>query len=373
MLYFCRQIYKHKKKYMRYGCLFLLFLLGGPWLSAQEEIFHVVEQMPRFPGCEDQGFPGEELHQCAQQKMLEFIYQNIVYPVKAREQGTEGTTVVRFVVEKDGSVSNAKVLREIGNGCGEEALRVVNLMNEKGVRWNPGMQNGKTVRVYFNLPVKYKLQDDTPPPPPPPYIILGNDTIYTEYDEAPVYGTGPEDLKEHLKNLQYPEGVDSCVAGSIVMQLFIGKNGELGIGDLYDYSNLGFNYQFEAISLMNATHLKWQAGKRNGEAVNCYTLIRVVFKPQSEECASAAIDYDAAYDAAAEAETLYAEEKTEEAIGKWTEALELMPGNAEFLLLRGQAYLESDQKEQACEDLLKAQEVVPLAAWLQRMLPLICQ
>ena len=122
-----------------------------------EEIFKVVEQMPRFPGCEDMGSEDEK-KQCAQQELLNFIYKNINYPAIARENGVEGTVVVTFVVEKDGSVTDARVVRDIGAQCGDEALRVVNLMNSQGIKWVPGQQRGRPVRVQFNLPVKFKLQ-----------------------------------------------------------------------------------------------------------------------------------------------------------------------------------------------------------------------
>lgn len=119
--------------------------------------FRVVEQMPRFPGCEDLAGTNVDKHACATQKLLEFIYKNIRYPVVARDNGIEGTVVVTFVVEKDGKLTDAVILRDIGGGCGTEALRVVNLMNEKGLKWTPGKQIGRPVRVQFNLPVKYRL------------------------------------------------------------------------------------------------------------------------------------------------------------------------------------------------------------------------
>lgn len=65
---------------------------------------------------------------------------------------------VRFVVEKNGTIANAQVLRDIGGGCGQETLRVVELMNSEGIKWKPGIQGGRFVRVQFNLPVKFKLQ-----------------------------------------------------------------------------------------------------------------------------------------------------------------------------------------------------------------------
>jgi periplasmic protein TonB len=118
-----------------------------------EEIFKVVEDMPRFPGCEDTANK-DDRKKCAEQKMLEYIYKNIKYPAIARENGVEGTVVITFVVEKDGSITDATIARDIGATCGQEALRVVNMMP----KWIPGKQRGNSVRVQFNLPVKFKLE-----------------------------------------------------------------------------------------------------------------------------------------------------------------------------------------------------------------------
>ena len=118
-----------------------------------EEIFIVFEDMPRFPGCEDTANK-DERKKCDEQKMLEYIYKNIKYPAIARENGVEGTVVITFVVETSGAISDATIARDIGATCGQEALRVVNMMP----KWIPGKQRGNSVRVQFNLPVKFKLE-----------------------------------------------------------------------------------------------------------------------------------------------------------------------------------------------------------------------
>ncbi len=117
----------------------------------------VVESLPRFPGCEDQADEKIKIA-CSNGKLAEFIAQNIAYPPKAFKKGIQGKPVVSFTVEKDGSLSNIKVLREIGGGCGKEAARVIQLMNDRGLRWIPGMQNGTPVRVTYSLPIGFKLQ-----------------------------------------------------------------------------------------------------------------------------------------------------------------------------------------------------------------------
>lgn len=122
-----------------------------------QEIFKVVEQMPRFPGCEDIDGNNEEKMDCSQKLMLEYIYRNLQYPEEAKAAGVEGRVVVQFIIERNGELTDVKIARDIGYGCGEEAVRVVNLMNSMDEKWIPGMQRGKPVRVQFTLPVQFKL------------------------------------------------------------------------------------------------------------------------------------------------------------------------------------------------------------------------
>lgn len=122
-----------------------------------EEIFKVVEEMPRFPGCENEP-DAKAKKACADKKLIQYIYKNIKYPAIARENGVEGRVYIQFVVEKDGTVGDAKILRDIGAGCGEDALRVVKEMNNLPQKWSPGKQRGTPVRVYYTLPVIFKLE-----------------------------------------------------------------------------------------------------------------------------------------------------------------------------------------------------------------------
>ena len=105
----------------------------------ETEIFTVVEENPGFPG-------GDEAR-------IKFLQSNMKYPTMARESGIQGKVYVTFVVEKNGNVTDVKILRGIGGGCDEEAIRVVKSMP----KWNPGKQRGKNVRVQFNLPIQFTL------------------------------------------------------------------------------------------------------------------------------------------------------------------------------------------------------------------------
>ncbi len=114
--------------------------IPAPETFVQEaEIFLAVEDPPRFPG-------GEAARHT-------FIQENTRYPKTANEKNIQGTVYVTFVVEPNGSLSGIKVLRGIGGGCDEEAIRVVNSMP----KWLPGKQKGQAVRVQINMPIKFVL------------------------------------------------------------------------------------------------------------------------------------------------------------------------------------------------------------------------
>lgn len=103
-------------------------------------VFDVVEVMPQFPG--------------GQTAMLQYMMKNIKYPKQAMKEGIQGRVTVSFIVEKDGRVSNVRLLRSVQPLLDKEAIRVVKSMP----KWSPGKQKGKPVRVRFNLPVMFKLK-----------------------------------------------------------------------------------------------------------------------------------------------------------------------------------------------------------------------
>lgn len=104
-----------------------------------DKVFDVVEQMPLFSG--------------GQVELMKYLSANVKYPEVSQKNGVQGRVVVKFVVEKDGSVSSAKVVKSVNKELDAEALRVVNAMP----KWTPGKQNGRSVRVYYTLPVTFRL------------------------------------------------------------------------------------------------------------------------------------------------------------------------------------------------------------------------
>ena len=108
--------------------------------TSNDKVFEKVEDMPEFPGGE--------------QAMMKFVSENVQYPEEAKEKEISGRVLVGFIVEKDGSVNEVKIVRGIGGGCDEEAVRVVKAMP----KWKPGKEKGKPVRVSYMMPFTFKLQ-----------------------------------------------------------------------------------------------------------------------------------------------------------------------------------------------------------------------
>ena len=126
---------------------------GGEVLKAKEviaepeppkveetKVFDVVEEMPQFPG--------------GQAALLEYLAKNIKYPVVAEENGVQGRVIVTFVVERDGSITDVRVVKSVDPSLDKEAARVVKSMP----KWQPGKQNGSAVRVKYTVPVQFRLQ-----------------------------------------------------------------------------------------------------------------------------------------------------------------------------------------------------------------------
>ncbi|MBP6411608.1 MAG: energy transducer TonB, partial [Pseudarcicella sp.] len=113
-----------------------------PPAPKEEEIFTAVEQNPEFPG--------------GMSAFGKFLGKNIEYPAEATENNIAGKVILRFTVNKDGSIEDIKVLKGVGFGCDEEAVRVLKMTP----RWTPGKQSGRAVRVSYSVPIVFSLPTD---------------------------------------------------------------------------------------------------------------------------------------------------------------------------------------------------------------------
>lgn len=119
--------------------LLFSFMTSTAQTKKSNMAYDVVEVMPQYPG--------------GQIAMMKYIMENMKYPKQAMKEGIQGRVTVSFIVEKDGRVSNVRLLHSVQSALDKEAIRVVKSMP----KWTPGKHNGKPVRVRFNLPVMFKL------------------------------------------------------------------------------------------------------------------------------------------------------------------------------------------------------------------------
>ena len=257
-------------------------------ITESPEVFKVVEQMPEFPGCND--VDASEQKKCRQKEMLMFIYKNIKYPEAARKEGLQGTNIVRFIVEKDGSISNEEMTKSIGGGTDVECLRVVRSMP----KWLPGKQRGVPVRVQFNLPIKFKLEDNGDASKKKTESIDGK--VYKEPDNMPYFADCPEDkdmdahdkqcttkkmLEFIYKGIKYPEAArKKGTEGVVVLSFIIDKDGsmrdpkiERSVADGCDDAVMEVFRQFQS-----SPDMKWMPGTVDGKPVHVQYMLPVKFK-----------------------------------------------------------------------------------------------
>ena len=251
-------------------------LLGG--LSALEDapsndsIYQIVDEMPQYPG-------GEKA-------MMEYVAKNVKYPQEAKDKEIQGRVFVSFVVEKDGSVSTVKVLRGIGGGCDEEAVRVVSSMP----KWKPGIKDGKPVRVSYMMPLNFKLTEGQPAKPSKkadankPDMKPDKDGVYQIVEEMPRFPGDEKALMEYLKsNLQMPEkykGDDAefrLAEYRTFIRFVVTEDGSISDVNLIKKTEGFKDLDDEALRVVKAMP-KWNPGKMGGKPVKVYFHLPVVFK-----------------------------------------------------------------------------------------------
>ena len=224
----------------------------------ENEIFSVVEKSPAFKGGDD--------------ARIEYLTKAITYPEKARNDKVEGTVYATFVVEKDGSISNVKILRGIGGGCDEMAVKVISEMPA----WEPGMQRGKAVRVQFSMPIKFELEGKKEEVSVSSKTT-GEKDIFVVVDDPPVFPGGDDARTAYLiSTVIYPETAKKKgTEGTVYVTFVVEKDGKVtdakvlrGIGDGCDES---------AISAVRNMPV-WKPGMLRGKPVRVQFTMPIKFK-----------------------------------------------------------------------------------------------
>ena len=270
-------------------------------LAPQDSVFHVVEEMPEFPG--------------GMQAMMQFIASNVKYPSIAQKNGVQGRVITQFTVGKDGSITDAKVLRSVDPYLDKEALRVISVMP----KWKPGKQGGKAVATRFTVPVVFRLTGDEPEKPTLKirgkevskilvdgkevpigefvenhpaaigsfaegdiHVTDATDQVFEVVEEMPEFPGGMQAMMEYLaKNIRYPaKAHEANVQGRVITQFTVGKDG--AIRDAKVVRSVSPELDAEALRVISAMP-NWKPGKQGGKAVACHFTVPVMFRLDEPE------------------------------------------------------------------------------------------
>ena len=253
--------------------------------SEADTVYQIVEEMPQFPGGEN--------------ALMEYVSKNVVYPEEAKEKEIQGRVFISFVVEKDGSIGEVKVLRGIGGGCDEESVRVISDMP----KWKPGKQKGEFVRVSYQIPIMFKLGqtndeykttvktvvagDDEhswkastatfPDNPAKASMKPDKDGVYQIVDEMPEFPNGIEGLMDYVaQNVKYPESAkENNLQGRVIVKFVIEKDGS--VSNVEVGRGWGNELDDEAVRVVKAMP-KWKPGKQDGKPVRVSFMLPINFK-----------------------------------------------------------------------------------------------
>jgi len=365
---------------MKSTALTFFLSISSFFLAAQSDtdttVYNIADAMP-YPllkSCIPERHPGwngnaDSIRRCAETQLFSLLAANIRYPEEARTNNLQGSVVVSCIVEPStGRMSKIQILKDIGGGCGAEAVRVLQALDEAGLRWQPAILSGKPVRLRHALPIRFRLQEA-----PPYYVSTEGDTIHTVLDKQADFKGGLDSLLKFLVNrLDYPTAwVDSCKTGVIEMATVIKSDGSLKVLNQLDFNNLGMDFQFEALRLARRSTGMWIPAEYGGKACNTTLPLRVVFKSEAERCKTINANFDRTMILADEGATLMEQEKPDEAIQKWNEALLIQPDNCELLYYRGTANMNQNRREEACKDYNRVKQLLGIT-WFEDIRRLVC-
>lgn len=235
-----------------FAMLLLSFCIKNAAAQDDKTVYNFVsmENPPSYPG--------------GMASFYKFLGENIKYPEQAKADNVQGNVFVSFTVEKDGSLNDIKVDRKLGSGTDEEAVRVIKLSK----KWNPGMQNGKVVRVKYNIPVRFKIPGRTPSPRTINYSIAvpktvspSDTTIYSfiSLENPPNYPGGIGEFYNFLgENIKYPAlAKENKIEGNVFASFVVEKDGTLT--NIKIDRKLGSGTDEEAVRVLELSQ-KWFPG-----------------------------------------------------------------------------------------------------------------
>lgn len=317
---------------MRTLLLTCIILLAGANLQAQErmdtlmmgdEIFTIVEDPAHFEG----GIGN----------FYRYLQQNLQYPEKAQELGIEGRVFVQFIVETTGEITDVQVVKGIGAGCDEEAVRVL----QNSPKWIPGYQRGVAVRQKMIQNILFKFtsyeggvavtSNAQKPVPKPDYIgatFQGGHLAYNKF------------LNNNKKNVKEPL-LPNKYKNHVKIRFEVGVNGSLS--NLEVVESLGKGYDQEALRLFSEMP-NWIPAKKDGKPISSEVHGAVSFDPLNLNRYAARKEYR-------KGTNFFEEKRYERALGSFSKAIGKNPNEKDFYFNRALTFLKLERRDEACIDL----------------------
>ncbi len=231
--------------------------------SKDDRVYTVVEKQPEFTG----GYKA----------LQAYLKKNLQYPAQARKAGIKGRVFLSFVVHKDGQITDVSVLKGLGSGCDEEAVRVINAMP----RWIPGSQDGRPLNVKYNWPISFGIPYPTvenssetlQPAPKLEHLFAGR------VEAEPQFPGGVKALMQYISsNARYPEAAKQAgITGRVFVSFVIDTKGRVSQPQIL--RGLGYGCDAEAVRLVQQMP-HWKPGTISGKTVSVKYNLPINFPPK---------------------------------------------------------------------------------------------
>lgn len=313
-------------------------------LSHNLDVYEYVDEPPAFIICQQAGLKDREVMACVQQKMSEFFANHLEYPTDALELGIEGDIELEFIVGNDGIIKDVFLKNDIGFGCGQEAVRLVELMNEGDLVWLPGEEDGERVDVLQRATIQFRINPDQ-------RMMSKLRTV----DADKIFITEKEGFKKfRTANLLSPvkDDIDPCSQGVIDVRFKIMPySEEITIVSMTDYNNLGKEFQSSVKSFLNATKGKWNNDLPNLSEATIYKL-SLPFAANDHLCPSASNEYLDVVASALEVSTMVKDPETQNfGLNALDSAVKRFPADNKLRYLQGMALYQCNRRVEACVNL----------------------
>lgn len=224
-------------------------------MSGKDITKNTIQGEPEFPGGSD--------------NMFKFINTNMKYPKTARKNGTQGEVIIGFVVEADGTLTNFKVIKGIGDGCDEEALRIMKIVP----RWKNGVRNGKPAPINYSVPISFSLDNQTSK------VITGDSAINKEFspvEQVPEFPGGLEAFYIFLRKNIRPPAVarENDIQGKVIISYVVEKDGNLT--NVKVVKGIGGGCEEEAVRVIKSSP-PWKPGMLGGKIVRVTRSVSINF------------------------------------------------------------------------------------------------